>query len=610
MELKLKSPNPFKGVSLLGALLPVLSSCDFQAGDRPNVILIITDDQGYGDISATGNPYIHTPNLDSLINESAFFSNYHVDPTCSPSRAALLTGKYAHRVNVWHTVMGGNFLPAEEVTLAEAFKAVGYNTALFGKWHLGGNYPFRPIDQGYDTWVGQGDGGTGAATDYWFNDRVDDHYIINNRWEHLEGYGTDVFFNRAIEYLKEVDQAAPFFIHLATYIPHNPVTIPDTSWIQDLKEKVPLQTAYYYAGIERVDYNLGRLRKQLEESELSHNTILLYMSDNGGTYGIEIFNAGMRSGKGSPYDGGHRVPLVLHWPGGGLDNYQEINSLTAHVDIFPTMLELCNVELNKPIDFDGQSLVKLLKGKSEGWPDRKLVVEVQRQTDPVKYYNSAVMSEDWRLVNGVELYHIKKDPGQQNDVSSKYPAITNEMKKHFDVYWQSMKEEEKYAKSPVLGENGITEIALCSEEWIPLNDELPPWNQYHVSMGMKKEGYWTFRTVKDGTYSIIVSRWPLESGLPFNQAALPRQSPDAYHFGSLLLYSIYNTHNQEFSPLKVHAVRVRTGESEKQKVIGHDDKLVSFDFTLEKGMHTIKADLLDNRGEVITSAYYIKIKEL
>lgn len=271
----------------------------------------MTDDQAYGDLACHGNPVIKTPHLDRLHGEAVRFKNFHVDPTCSPTRGALMSGKYSHRVKVWHTIAGGNHLRASEMTMADMFKASGYRTGMFGKWHLGSNYPFRPMDCGFYEWLGHGDGGTGTTDDYFTNDRVDDVYLHNGEREFRKGYAPDVFFNAAIDFIRSPSKQ-PFFIYLSTYIPHSPHTVPDRAWAGRYEKQVDKGVAYFFAGIERVDRDMGLLREALAEEGLADNTILIFMTDNGGTAGVQLFNAGMRGKKGTVYEGGHRVPLFIH----------------------------------------------------------------------------------------------------------------------------------------------------------------------------------------------------------------------------------------------------------------------------------------------------------
>ena len=595
-------------LSVLASICLLFSSCKHENADkRPNVVIILTDDQGYGDISANGNPVIHTPNLDKLHDESTRFTNFHMDPTCAPSRAALLTGRYARRVNVWHTIMGGNFLPEEETTMAEIFKGAGYNTAIFGKWHLGGSYPFRPIDQGFETWIGQSNGGTGTTDDYWYNDRVDDMYLVEEKWQAISGYGPDIFFSKATEFIKTRNKEAPFFLYLSTYVPHNPLTLPDTTWTEKYKDKVPLKTAYYYASIERVDHNIGLLRETLEKEDIDQNTILIFMTDNGGTYGIDVFNAGMRGGKGTIYEGGHRVPFYISWPDGGIQKGKDIDALTAHIDILPTLADLCNIDVDRTLNPDGYSLQEAIFKEKHQLKDRTLVIEVQRDMTPEKFKKSVVLKNNWRLVNGHELYNLNADPGQINDISEHYPDTVKELVNIYNNYYTSVTTGIKHSKAPIVGSSQEKETVLTSADWTPLDQRLTPWNQHHVSSGYKQEGYWDVRIEKAGNYRIEISRWPREAGLAMNEAMVPRDTIDAFELGRGRKYSIYNYHNETYPALDISKVCLHIDNLLAVKEVSPGDKNIVFNMNIDKGDHRIKADFLDRNGVVITGAYYLVI---
>ena len=223
--------------SLLKTFLIIISMVHVSYAEQPNVILIMTDDQGYGDIAAHGNKCIDTPELDRLHRDSVRFTNFHVDPTCAPTRGALMSGKYSHRARVWHTVLGGNNMRPGQIILSEIFKHSGYNTALFGKWHLGANYPYRPIDRGFDEWLGSGNGGTGTTDDYFTNDRVNDRYWHNGEYVYREGYAPEVFFKETVNFIKKKGKEKPFFIYLPTYIPHSPYTLPDTALAEKYEKR-------------------------------------------------------------------------------------------------------------------------------------------------------------------------------------------------------------------------------------------------------------------------------------------------------------------------------------------------------------------------------------
>jgi arylsulfatase A-like enzyme len=307
------------GVATLGRVAKGSSGAHSRASERPpNVVLVLTDDQGYGDLACLGNPILRTRNLDALYGQSVRLTDFHVSPTCSPTRAALMTGRYNNRTGVWHTVMGRSLLRRDEVTMADLFAAAGYRTGIFGKWHLGDNYPFRPQDRGFQEVLCHGGGGIGQTPDFWGNDYFDDTYWHNGVLEKSTGYCTDVWFDAALRFI-ESNRHRPFFAYVATNAPHSPYRVAEKYSRLYAGQTVP--NAGFYGMITNIDENVGRLMRTLQRLGLEENTILIFMTDNGtaaGMQGGKGFNAGMRGTKGSEYDGGHRVPCFLHWPAGDL----------------------------------------------------------------------------------------------------------------------------------------------------------------------------------------------------------------------------------------------------------------------------------------------------
>jgi len=251
-----------------------LFGCSNQQRKTPNVILILTDDQGFGDIGANGNEWIHTPNMDKLYSESSRFTNFHVSPTSSPTRAALLTGRYNGRTGVWHTITGRSVLRENETTMAQIFSDNGYKTGMFGKWHLGSTYPARPMDKGFGTAVYFNGGGIGNAPDYWDNDYFDDHYLVNGVYKQFDGYCTDVWFTEAMRFIRS-NRNKPFFCYLTTNAPHWPYFIED-KYSDQYKENGDIPNPNFNGMITNIDENLGKLRKELEVLGLAENTILLF----------------------------------------------------------------------------------------------------------------------------------------------------------------------------------------------------------------------------------------------------------------------------------------------------------------------------------------------
>ena len=353
---------------------------------QPNVILIMTDDQGYGDLSCHGNPWIKTPNIDKLAAQSIRLDDYHVSPYCVPTRAALLTGRYADRTGI-HNVLSPDFITrADEFLMSESFEQGGYATGMFGKWHLGDNYPFGPEHRGFDQVLRHCGGAIGVLADYWDNCYLDDSYYENGKPTRVMGYCTDVFFAAAKRFIEEAtQQTKPFFVYLPTNAPHGPRICPP-SYANPYQKGSARGLATFYGMIANIDENVGRLRDWLQRKDLHRNTIFIYCTDNGTAGGQRLYNAGMRGNKGSAYDGGHRVPFFLHWPAGGFDHEKRIKTLTAHVDIFPTLLDLCGLEKPQGVKLDGRNLRPLLeKGDDIQWPDRIIMTDSQKKNLPTKW---------------------------------------------------------------------------------------------------------------------------------------------------------------------------------------------------------------------------------
>jgi len=528
----------------------------------------MTDDQGYGDLACHGNTVIKTPSLDKLHSESVRFTNFHVDPTCSPTRGALMTGKYSHRAKVWHTIAGGNHLRATEMTMADAFKASDYRTGMFGKWHLGSNYPYRPMDRGFDEWLGQGDGGTGTTDDYFTNDRVNDHYLHNGNWEFRKGYAPDVFFDHAINFIKDRSRSKPFFIYLTTYVPHSPHALPDTSWTKKYEGKVDMKTAYFFAGIERIDHNIGQLRNVLKSEGVADNTILIFMTDNGGTGGVKFFNAGMRGMKGQVYEGGHRVPLFIHWPAGKISHGSDVDALSAHIDVLPSLIDVCDLTPPAEVDFDGHSFKLQLFRPQQQMAERILCVEKQRTYRPKKWENAAAMSSCWRLINNKELYDTEKDPGQKRNVINEYPEAAAKLRVGFDAYWKRVTPNDRDRVVHIVGHPDDPETFLHSMDWY-----LPqvPWNHTQTSSGSKLAGSWLIRAAKKGTCRFDIRRWPKEVDAPISGTPSINSTVDAWDAYGGKSSLIYGGAKPRFKSLPVKYIRLKVGHWEAVKKVEQAD---------------------------------------
>lgn len=513
---------PLRATLCLGMMLFLACSLTAESRNagRPNIILIITDDQGYGDIGAHGNMMIRTPNLDRLHAQSVRLTDYHVDPTCSPTRSALMTGRYSSRTGVWHTIMGRSIMAGDELTVAETLRGSGYHTAMFGKWHLGDNAPSRPQDQGFDYALYHGGGGVWQTPDYYGNDYSDDTYFEMGEPRKFTGYCTDVWFREAINHMGRLDREKPFFIYLATNAPHGPFRV-DPKYSDPYKDQgVASPMAEFYGMITNIDENIGRLRKTLADLGIEKNTLLLFTTDNGTAAGVRNrrtdnddswtgFNMNMRGTKGSEYDGGHRVPFFAYWPDGGISGGRDVEMLTAHIDIHPTLAEVAGATIPQSADLDGSTILPQLRGASTVL-DRTLVVHSQRIEFPEKWRKSAVMTPRWRLVNGRELFDIQQDPSQKLDLAGQYPQIVSRLRSEYEAWWDHIDTRfDDYVRIN-LGDPAEPEALLTCHDWHPDEGSGVPWNQSHIENQPFHNGFWAVEVQEAGQYEFILRQKPAQ----------------------------------------------------------------------------------------------------
>lgn len=541
---------------LIFALLPL-------AARQPNVLLILTDDQGYGDLACHGNPAIHTPALDALHAESVRLTNFHSSPTCAPTRAAIMTGKNPLRVGVWHTISGRSFLREGEKTLAEILATSGYQTGIFGKWHLGDNFPNRPQDRGFKETLVHGGGGVGQLPDTWGNDYSDDTYLHNGQPEAKKGYCTDVWFSAATAWIESV-RHQPFFCCITTNAPHAPYLAPPDK-LSRYENRADVPNPAFYAMIENIDDNVGRLMARLREFGVASDTIVIFMTDNGTAAGTDDqgrsgFNAGMRGKKGSPYEGGHRVPCFIRWTGGNIRGGRDVPQLTAHYDLMPTLAELTRAALPADMKLDGRSLAPLLRGDSApAWPDRAVIVDSQRILSPVKWRQSAVLTEKWRLINGRELYDIQADPGQKQDLATQKPDILQDLTARYEAWWKEL--EPDFGRDAVigLGYEAQNPALLTSHDWL-CNEGTCAWDQSLVQAGRTGNGPWSVRLDRDGTYEFILRRWPFGLDRPLAEKFFPVEKA-RLHLGNWDQTQPVDPKAQEVrfrAPLKAGPARLQT----------------------------------------------------
>ncbi|MFG0305172.1 MAG: arylsulfatase [Phycisphaerales bacterium JB040] len=433
---------------------------------RPNIVLIMTDDQGLGDLSITGNPHLETPSIDALARQGVSFSRFYVSPVCSPTRASLMTGRYSYRTRVVDTWVGRSMMDPGEVTIAEVLREAGYATGIFGKWHLGDCYPMRPQDQGFDEVLVHRGGGLAQPSEPPENDRryTDAILFRNGEPVRTEGYCTDVFFDAALEFIdRSAERGRPFFAYIATNAPHDPYhDVPEALYekysAMDLSpqlnnpERYADDLARVFAMCENIDDNVGRLLARLDERSLADDTIVVYLHDNGPR--IPHYAAGLRGRKTTPMEGGIRSPLYIRWPG-VLGAGRVVDTHAAHYDLMPTLAELVGLDGSEvralcTNPMDGRSLAPLLTGEpaQEAWPDRFLFFQAHRGDTPSPRHNFAVVGGRWKLVRSsgfnfeaapdsseIMLFDLLADPGERANLASEHPERFEAMLRAYDAWY-------------------------------------------------------------------------------------------------------------------------------------------------------------------------------
>ncbi|SFB53535.1 arylsulfatase [Algoriphagus aquimarinus] len=592
--------NLFRPLVILIGLAMTIQSEVF-AQQKPNVIFVITDDQGMGDLGSMGNKIIKTPNLDAFHEDAVRFTNYHVSTTCAPSRGAIMTGRYTNRLNVFHTISGRSLLYEDEVILPQIFAQNGYTNGMFGKWHLGDNYPFRPEDRGFHEVVRHGGGGIAQGPDYWDNDYFDDTYWHNGELEKYEGYCTDVFFNEAMDFIEE-NKEKPFFAYIATNAPHGPLNVPEEYYnlYKDLsEEELPDNFKRFYGMITNIDDNFKRLQQKLEELNLTDNTILIFTTDNGTAGGNKIYDGGLRGSKGSVYEGGHRVPLFIRWPDGQLTGGKDIDKLVAHYDLLPTFVDLLGFDFSPVKPLDGTSLKPLLTNSAKSWPNRVLYVDTQRLQNLNKYKDYSVMDDRWRLVNGKELYDMENDKIQSKNVIAQNPLVAEKLALGYEKWWESIMGEnpnERYAYIKV-GSSKENPSRISAHDMLTGKHE-SSWHQNGAITASQVTGRWKIEFVEDGEYAITLRRFPRESGLAIN-ATFPSQKK-TIELESDKPASV----KDDFEKAYLYVANLEKSES-----IQKDQEEVTFTGQISAGKYDMEAQLIDADKRVYP-AYYIYIEKL
>jgi arylsulfatase A len=418
----------------------------------PNVILILTDDQGYGDLGIHGNSQIDTPVLDQLARESARFDRFYVSPLCAPTRASMLTGRYHLRTGTISVSKGLETMDTEEYTLAELFKDNGYSTSLFGKWHNGQHYPNHPLAQGFDVF-------TGFLGGHWSN-YFDTHLEKDGKMQKTAGYITDVLTDEAIAFI-EANQSEPFFTYLAYNTPHSPHQVSDRFFDPYKAQGLDDELAAIHGMVSNLDWNIGRVLDKIKALGLEDNTVVIFLTDNGPNG--NRFNAEMKGIKGSVHEGGVRVPSFWKWP----ENIQPgVKTIAgSHVDILPTLVELLSLDFKEKLPLDGISLAPALRGESQesGRAIFSHVAQPDRMLDP---FPGAIRKDSLLLTHfasGNELYDLKNDPSQKLNLVDSFPAITANLLQEYESWWVEVTQGAVFDR-PIPISNQAPEILLAAYE--------------------------------------------------------------------------------------------------------------------------------------------------
>lgn len=568
-----------------------------QSQSRPNVILVLTDDQGIGDLGAHGNKWLKTPEIDAFYNDAVRMTNFHVSPLCTPTRAAIMTGKYPISNGAWATYKGRDAL-SNPVTMADVFKKNGYKTALFGKWHLGDNYPNRPTDSGFDTAIHHLAGGIGELSDYWGNDYFDDVYYVNNDPKQFKGYCTDVWFNETINFIKN-NKDQPFFVYLPLNAPHDPLYV-DEKYAAPYRhlEGKEIVSANLYGMIANIDHNFGKLTKFLKAEKLEKNTIVIFMSDNGTRYGYQEadnlgYNKGYSGIKGSKQEGGHRVPFFIRYPEARINGGKDNNTLAAHIDLIPTLASLCKLDTPDTLGLGGVDFSPVLKNTDATLKDRTLFLHNRQDWRPPRQESDGlVLRNEWRLLQGKELYNVVTDPKQKKNIAKEHPKLVKDLQSENATFYTSALGNDVINEIPVaiIGTEHQKEIKLTIQHAI--GDDIGIWKTEQVAAGVKnKNNTHAIEVAKEGMYTISCMRWSKE--VPGPILGVPSKFPKS---------------NFEYVSISPDKVRLRIANQIFEKNINTNDQSINFKVFLEKGKTFLVADFVS--GSDTYGVYYIYINKI
>ena len=472
----------------------LMLACGSTRARKPNIVLIMSDDQGWADIHSHGNPMLDTPVMDRLAASGTRLDRFFVSPVCAPTRAGLLTGRYPLRTGTTGVTRGRETMRSDEITIAQVLKTAGYTTACFGKWHNGAHYPYHPNGKGFDQFLG-------FCAGHW-NNYFDTQLDQNGEPVRTQGYITDVLTDAAMAFIDK-NRNRPFFCYLPYNAPHSPYQLPKKYFDKYRSRGADDELASVYGMIENLDDNLGRLLQKLDELKLAEDTIVIFIGDNGA--GTERFNAGMRGRKGSTHEGGIRVPCFIRWPG-HIQAGSNTDRIAAHIDLLPTLVELAGVQQARTLPLDGISLVPLLLGESENWPDRMIFTGFRNR--------GSVRTQRYRLVvqeeEPVELFDMAADPGQLKNIAGERPEITSKLKQAYDEWHEEVTGPGLEVPPVPVGHRQRKLVELPAHEghleggvkyqgvqgWA--NDWVTGWTDIDMSV------YWDIDVVREGSYEVTL----------------------------------------------------------------------------------------------------------
>ncbi len=566
------------------------------ASRPPNVIIVMTDDQGLGDFSFTGNPVLKTPNFDSFARQAVRFTDFHVCPMCSPTRGQLLTGVSALRNGATSVTAGRTFLRPGLPTLAEAFAQAGYKTGLFGKWHLGDHFPHRPIDKGFqESFYHLGWGQLNSTPEFdW--PLIDGRCFHNGVEQRYQGHCTDFWFDSAMSWMKQCrEQHEPFFCYLPTNAPHGPC-LDLEEYVEPYRGKGP---AGFFGMIAHLDKRFGDLEKFLVDQKLRDDTIVIFMTDNGGTAGVPVFNAGLRGHKTEYYEGGHRTACWIRWPNGNFGTPRDIDDPAQNIDIYPTLVELCGLRLGaggQAVDalYRGNSLASVLKGADLHLPDRMFVVQYGQI--PQKY-ECCVVGGNWRLVNGKELYDVATDRSQKVDVAARHADVVRAMREYYERWWAGVEPMLADFVPISIGASQQPVVELTSGDWENIYAD----NTGHVreAVGGPTGGYWCIKVEEPGRYEFMLRRWPSQTRQRLGDKYEPTDKSPAVK--AQLTTRSFPT----IAQANLEIAGLRAEFSAEPGELG-----APIEINLPSGVTRLKAWFADAQGNNLCGAFFVTVKKV